>query len=696
MSFFSKPSAIVSILLVFCLWVFLPSTAQTQTDIEGSESTVGEGLALIPLIHLEANGLVSGNLVEMTVEQTFENRFEERIEAVYVFPLPAEAAVNEMVMVIGDRRIRADLQEREAARQTYEEARDHGQIASLLEQERPNIFTMNVANIQPGEPISVLIRYVEQLPYGDDRYHFHFPTVVGPRFIPGTPVGHEGVGVLPDTDRVPDASRITPGILPEGVRTPYEVDFNVNVEAGMAIRDLESSSHNLILDWQSEQNVTISLPEEDRQPNQDIVFSYALAADAPEVGLLTHSDERGGFFTLMVEPPLQFDQQDVRPKEMVFVLDCSGSMSGFPTELSKDIMRYALQHMNPNDTFQIIRFSDDSFSLSDEPLTNTADNIDEGLDFIDDLEGSGGTQMIEGIRAALEPDPDPQRMRIVLFLTDGYIGNESQIFGLVEELLGETRLFSLGVGSSVNRFLLEGLADYGRGDVFYVNWDEAPEDAVGTFYGRIQNPVLTDITVDWGGLDVSQVVPEPIPDVFAGTPLLLTGRFSQAEHTTVVIRGVQGLTDVAFPIEIDFADTSSNHAAIPFIWARRQVDLLERSSYYGVNDDERALITDLALEFTLLTQYTSFVAVEETISADVQEPLRTVGIPVATPEGVSSLLLGGQVLGAPPLTDSGMVCMEAAYDGGCASCSAVRQPSVDGYLVIFLALGLWVRVRRRA
>lgn len=628
----SVNSPIPLIVLMFLCSIVLPRPALGQED------------SAIPLTHIDVTGHISGDLAEITVEQTYENHLEERIEAVYVFPLPHDAAVNEMIMVIGERRIRADLQEREQAREAYETARDSGQTASLLEQERPNIFTMNVANIEPGQPIRVLVRYVEQLTYEDGRYNFHHPTVVGPRFIPGNPTGQDGTGMLPDTDVVPDASRITPAILPEGTATPYDVTFSVNLQAGMEIRDLDSTSHDLELEWATTSDVTISLPEDQRQPDRDIVFTYALAGDEPEVGLLTHFDEGGGFFTLMLQPPVDFDPEAIRPREMVFVLDCSGSMSGTPMDISKGLMRHALQNMNPSDTFQIIRFSEASSALSETPLLNTPENVELGLEYIDSLSGTGGTMMTEGIRAALMPSPDEDRMRIVLFMTDGYIGNERDVTNLIEELLGESRLFSLGVGSSVNRYLLDAMARTGRGEVHYVGSDETNREVIETFYGRINNPILTDIAVDWGSLNVSDIIPERIPDVFAGVPIVITGRFEEAGADTVTVSGLVGIESAEYQIDLSLTEDSEPRPAISALWARRKIESLEFDR--NLDEEQRRLqVIDLALEFRLMTQYTSFVAIEEEITADAQDPLRTIGVPVALPDGVSASLLGPQVMG---------------------------------------------------
>ena len=625
--------------------ILVTSAALADEELRGGlrvELESGEAVEM-PLTALSVSAYVSGSIAEVTVEQTYENPFEDPIEAIYIFPLPEDAAVNEMVMVVGDRRIRADLQEREQARRTYEAARERGQTASLLEQERPNIFTQSVANIVPGHPIRVLISYVEQLPYADHRYHFNFPMVVGPRFIPGAPIGHVGAGVLPDTDQVPDASRITPPVLPEGIPAPYEVEFALTIEAGMAIRELVSTSHEIEAEWHDDNLVTLSLPEHQRQPNRDVVITYSLADEEPQAGVLTHYDDRGGFFAMLVEPPASVVAADIRPKELVFVIDMSGSMHGSPLDTCKEAMRHALGHLNPGDTFQVIRFSDEASAMSPEPLFNTPANVVAGIAYVDALSGYGGTRMTEGIRAALSPTPDADRMRIVLFMTDGYIGNEAEILELVDDLLGETRLFSLGVGSSVNRFLLDKLAEVGRGTVHYVNFDEPTEQVVEEFYGRIRNPILTDITVDWGGLDVAEVTPGPIPDVFEGTPLLLSGRYSRGGEETVLIRGRQGTVPVEMLLHVSLSRHESSSSAIPYIWARRQVDAIERTVHYGPGAEVRQAIVDLALEYDLLTQYTSFVAVEERIAVNGDDPLRTVAVAVPLPEGVSGDHIGAQI-----------------------------------------------------
>ena len=624
-----------------------PASAQGQlaeNDVRGGLSVKLDGKSVeMPLTALAVNTELAGDIATVSVEQTYENPFGERIEAVYTFPLPEDAAVINMVMVIGERRIRADLKEKEEAKRTYEEARERGQTASLLEQQRSNIFTQSVANIEPGTPVTVLIEYVEQLPYHDAQFHYAFPMVVGPRYIPGAPTAHLGTGVLHDTDQVPDASLITPPVLPEGIPVPYKVDFDLHLVAGMAIHDVTSSSHDLVLDWKNEKEVRMTLPEDQRTPDRDVVFSYALSDNIPAVGVLSHQDERGGFFTLMVQPPAAIEEGAVRAKEMVFVLDCSGSMYGHPMDTSKALMRHAITHMNADDTFRIVRFSDQASSLSSSPMSNTPENIEKALAFIDGLEGSGGTEMTAGIRAALDPAPDGERLRIVLFLTDGYIGNDNAVLSLIASEIGQARLFSLGVGSSVNRYLLDKMAEMGRGSVHYVNVDEDATAVVEAFYSRIQNPIFTDLSIDFGDLEVSELTPSPIPDVFSQTPIVITGRYAKAGRGAVTISGLQGSTPTSMILDVQLTD-SAEQPAIPFVWARRKVDALMTDAMANYDDDANKVeVLALALQFRLLTKYTSFVAVDERITANVLDPLRTKVVAVNLPDGVSEDRIGVQV-----------------------------------------------------
>ncbi len=447
--------------------------AECVPDVTQGElrTTTPEGRRMaLPLVHTSVDAQVSGFLAQVWVTQYFTNPSDRPIEAVYVFPLPQNAAVDNMEMAVGDRTIRANIEERGEAKRIYDEAKQQGKTAALLEQERPNIFTQSVANIMPGDRIRVRIRYVQELKYEDGGYEFVFPMVVGPRFIPGNATG-AGDGFSPNTDQVPDGSRVTPPVLNPGERSAHDIDVLLKIAAGFPLQDLSSPSHDLV---QHEEGgvMQVTLAAHDTLPNKDLIVRYRTSGDAITLATLFHrSEDLGAYFMLLLLPEVAPRSEEVMPRELVFVLDCSGSMSGAPLAKSKEAVKKALKAMRPTDTFQIFEFSDTARGFAPAPVANTPENLKRGLQYLDQLDEGGGTQMLEGIKVALDYPKDRNRIRLVMFLTDGYIGNEAQILDAIAAKLGDSRLFSFGLGSSVNRYLLDKMAEVGRGTVTYVRQD---------------------------------------------------------------------------------------------------------------------------------------------------------------------------------------------------------------------------------
>ncbi|MFH0881205.1 MAG: VWA domain-containing protein, partial [Lentisphaerota bacterium] len=403
----------------------------------------------------------------------------------------------------------------------------------------------------------------------------------------------------------------------------------------------QSPSHQIVLDPTGDRDVVITGPRviklaaHDVIPNKDFVLRYEVAGAKPEMALLANHAASGGYFMLMFQPPESAQPAEITPKEMVFVMDCSGSMSGEPISLSKKAVRYALNNLNPQDTFQIIRFSESASPFSKEPLLATQENIRRGLSYINGLEGEGGTMMIEGIKSALDYPHRENRLRIVCFMTDGYIGNEAEILAAIEKKIGDnTRLFSFGVGSSVNRYLLERMAEVGRGEVQYVLLNEKPDQAVEKFYERVRNPVLTSIRIDWAGLEVQDLTPARIKDLFMGQPISLMGRYSKAGQGTIRILAKQAGQEVAYPLAINLPSIEDANQALPALWARSRIRELESEQYGGDNQDVVKAITDLALQYRLMSAYTAFVAVEEKVVNESGQ-VKTIQVPVEMPDGVS-------------------------------------------------------------
>ena len=510
----------------------------------------------LPLKHTDVRARIDGYVSTVDVTQQFENPFDRKIEAVYVFPLPEKSAVSEFVMSIGERRIRGILREREEAEAIYAAAQAQGYRASLLTQHRPNIFEQKVANIEPGRRIDVNIRYFHTLAYRDGWYSFVFPTVVGPRFNP--PGSTDPVTALPRTPVQPDSTGVAVQYLRPGERSGHDIAITVELDAGVAIEAIEAS--HLIDEVRTDDDTTsIQLANRTTIPNRDFVLDFKVAGDRIKSNLLTYEDPEEadhGYFTMMLYPPNDLADLRRHPLEMVFVLDCSGSMNGQPIAQARAAIISALDRLEPGDTFQVIRFSDNASQFGDEPVAATRSNIRRAKRYVQSLNGAGGTMMIEGIRAALNFPHDPERLRFVTFLTDGYIGNEAEILREIHAFVGESRIFSFGVGSSVNRYLLERMAVAGRGAVAYLGLNDSGSDVMDDFFGRISHPALANVSIDWGDMQVSDVYPARLPDLFVGRPVIVTGKY-RGERDIPYVRGRAGVERIEFGVQSNRPRTGS-------------------------------------------------------------------------------------------------------------------------------------------
>src|SRR5713101_8363587 len=638
--------------------VVLAQNGATQGQLQALDSS-GKPKALCPLKHTSAKAEISGFLSRVVVTQEFENPFNEKIEAVYTFPLPQNAAVDDMTMIVGDRTVRGKILRREEAEAVYEAAKTNGQTASLLNQERPNIFTQSVANILPGEQIKITISYVETLKYEDGAYEFVFPMVVGPRYIPGPATGApvsaqvnaKGNGFAPNTDRVPDASRITPQPVPEGMRVGHDISLDVTLDAGVPIDGLSSKTHEVNVERPDDHRARVTLRDQAAIPNNDFILRYDVAGKKIEDALLTHASDKGGYFTLILQPPLRVTAEDVTAKELVFVLDTSGSMYGFPIEKAKETMKLALDNLYPSDTFNLITFSGDEHILFPAPVPATKENLAKAQAFLESRQGGGGTEMMKAIKASMDPSDASDHVRIVCFMTDGYVGNDMEIIGEVQKH-PNARVFAFGIGGSVNRLLLDGMAKYGRGEVEYVALNDDGSAAARRFHERVRNPLLTDISVDWNGLPVADVYPKTIPDLFGAKPVILSGRYTGAGKGVIRLKGKMSGVDFVREIPVDFSKAESQNDVLSTLWARTRVDDLMSQDFKGVQqgvmkDDVKQAVVQLGLDFRLMTQFTSFVAVEEMIVTDGGQP-RRIDVPVEVPEGMNRVAVFGAEFGAAP------------------------------------------------
>jgi Ca-activated chloride channel family protein len=609
----------------------VPGTGALVTEDPQSKQTVP-----VPLKHTDVKASVAGYIATVDVTQQFHNPFDGKIEAVYVFPLPGNAAINEFVMTVGERRIRGIIRERQEAEQLYNEARAHGHVASLLTQERPNVFTQRVANIEPGKSIDVSIRYFNTLTYADGWYEFVFPMVVGPRFNP--PGSTDGIGAVGAGSRGASGQATEVQYLKPDQRSGHDVSLAVDLGAGVKVDQVDSRNHQIRVKRGGEgEGITrVELDPADAIPNKDFVLRYRVAGGDVKGGLIVGKDAKGqGYFTLMLVPPKDLGTLPRSPVEMFFTLDVSGSMNGKPIEQSKAAMRYALQNMRPDDTFQVVTFAGQASTLAPQPLPATKQNLEKGLRFMEAAQGSGGTMMLQGIRASLDAPADESRPRFVAFLTDGYIGNEAEILGALRGSLGQSRVFSFGVGSSPNRYLLDAMAKTGRGAVAYLGLNDDGSKVMSQYFDRVSHPALTNLRIDWGGLGVKQVFPRELPDLFVGRPVILTGKFDGApdKAATIKVTGQVGGETRTIEIPVNATEVETAQSALPAVWARQMIADLGEQATYDPNIELPQMVKQVALEYGLMSSFTAFIAVDAATKTAGASGT-TVAVPVPVPDGV--------------------------------------------------------------
>ncbi len=559
------------------VWVIQSGGKRTDGDVAscGVLRATIEGRDLpLPLVRTDVVARATVHVGSVGVTQRYRNPFAQKIEAVYTFPLPHNAAVADFLLVVGSRRIRGIVREREEARRIYQQAKRQGYRAALLQQERPNVFKQSVANIEPGETLDLAITYFQPLTWRDGGYEFVLPTVVGRRFDP------RGIDVP---------------YLPRGAGSPHVVSASVEIDAGVALRDVSCPSHgrDAAVERVGERRARVVV--RDVPADRDVIVRWTVA-DAPGAFAV-----HGEYFTLVLWPPRKAPKRPAPPREMVFVVDSSGSMRGEPLAACKRTIRRCLSRLRPGDTFRIVNFSDAAGGTRELPATRA--NLRAGERYLDALRGGGGTQMIHGVRAALAPSSsDGERRRIVTFMTDGFIGNDAEILGEMHRLVGDARVFSFGVGSSVNRYLLEAMARAGRGVAAYIGRDASGQRTADRLFRRLETPVVANVSVDFGQLRATDVYPSRVPDLFLDRPVVLYGRL-RGKRGRIKVPGVGTWT-------VDVAD-APRETVLDRLWARAAItELMDQRARTPGEGGLRERIRDLALDHGLSSAETSFVAVD--------------------------------------------------------------------------------------
>lgn len=585
----------------------------------------------LPLRSTNANVSIAGVIADVVVTQEYKNEGTRPIEAIYVFPGSTRAAVYGMQMKIGERTIIANIKEREQARADYEAAKQAGKSASLLEQQRPNVFQMNVANIMPGDLIKVELKYTELLIPEDSIYEFVYPTVVGPRYSEKEETGAQ------DNDKW-----LKQPYHQEGEAATYESDIKVALHTGVPLQDIASPSHKIDVDKDNRSNATVALHHSETNPgNRDYVLRYRLSGGEIETGVLLYEDpeSKESFFLAMVQPPKRVTPDQIPPRDYVFIVDVSGSMHGFPLDISKKLLRNLIGGLRPNDTFNVLLFASSSSVLSSRSLSATQANIQKAITFIDQQRGGGGTRLLPALKRALDLPKEEERARSIVIATDGYVAVEKEAFDLIREKLGEANFFPFGIGSSVNRFLIEGMAHVGEGEPFVILKPDQAEEQAAKFKRYIESPVLTSIEADYEGFRTYDVEPSSIPDLFAERPVVLVGKWKGSAQGSIVIEGLQGRKTFKEELNLKTATKSADLRALRYLWARRRIRLLGDYRQVDPGSSYKEEITELGLRYNLLTDFTSFVAIDSEVrNADGEST--TVNQPLPLPAGVPGSAVG--------------------------------------------------------
>ena len=574
---------------------------------------------------------ITGMIARATVKQHFKNPDTDWKEGIYVFPLPEDAAVDHMRLKIGLRTIEGLIKEKQEARKTYEKARKEGKKASLLEQERPNIFTTSVANIGPSEEIIIEIEYQQTVGYDAGTFHLRFPMVVAPRYIPGNTVieGFAGTGWAINTDQVPDASRITPHVLHPESGKINPVNLKITLDAGLPLPRIESPYHNIVIKKEKPSLYKITLHEENIPADRDFELVWRPDKhDAPQAALFTEQNEGDTYALIMMLPPDQ-PQNKMLKREIIFVIDTSGSMAGSSIIQAKSSLDLALSRLKPEDSFNIIQFNNFTYQLFQYSQAVSTQSLQQASQYVNRLKAQGGTEMAPALRAALAQSDNQYDVRQVVFLTDGSIGNENELFKIIRQQLGNSRLFTVGIGSAPNSHFMNRAASFGRGTHTYIGKVSEVQEKMVALFRKLESPVLTDIQIDWSNEKVEDW-PDKIPDLYLGEPLMLTAKATTLPKNIYISGKVAGS-----PWKASLGlSGGQNKSGISVLWARKKISGLLNQINNNDNAKElRQRIIETALSHHLVSKYTSLVAVDVTPARVKEEILKTHALPVNLPAG---------------------------------------------------------------
>jgi Ca-activated chloride channel homolog len=605
------------------------------------------GVDRLPLKRTRVDARIVGPIADVRVTQVYRNEGQRTIEAKYVFPGSTQAAVNAMTVRLGDRVLNATIREKQRARIEYEAAKKEGKTAALLDQHRPNVFQMNVANILPGDEVVVELRYTELLLPTEGRYRFVYPTVVGPRYHVARSAG--GSSHFPATPH-----------LPAGVASPSAFDLQVQFASPLPVSDVQSSSHRIDVRSEGTRDAEVALADDGAaRNNRDFILDYRLAGSATTGGLTLYPGRDGedNYFLALVEPPQAITTAQINPREYVFVVDISGSMHGYPLDTAKTLLRHLIGGLRASDAFNVLLFSGSNRMLSDTPVPATPANVERAIATIEQMRAGGSTEIVPALERIAALPKSPEVARTVIVVTDGYVTVEERVFQLVRKNLGNSNVFAFGIGSSVNRHLIEGIARAGQGEPFIVTKPALAQAQAERLRRMIDAPVLTSLRARFEGLEVYDTEParlDALPDVLGGRPVALFGKWRGTQNVAGGPVGPRGqlvidgrAADGHWQQVVPVATPDPDAQALRLLWARQRVQQLSDEEALVGGNARREAITALGLQHSLLTNYTSFIAVDHVVRHLDADSRVSVNQPLPLPQGVSNHAIGATVPSTP-------------------------------------------------
>lgn len=572
------------------------------------------GVSQLPLKDYSVEAKIAGTIADVNLKQTFINSFNTPLEVTYVFPGSANSAVNGLTMKIGERVVIAEIQEKFKARETYSEAVEEGKRASLLEQVRPNVFQMTVGNIMPNDTIEVSVQYTEYVESIAGQYQFIIPTTIGERYA-GENNGEQ--------------LSVRPSYVMSN-ESPYTLNISVDIASPVPIVEAKSNTHKIDMTVEDSFHWFTKLNDTERYAaNRDFILEYRLRGESLASGILLHEGESENFFMLQIQPPKYVSKAAIPPREYLFVVDVSGSMSGFPLRTAKELMSSLLEDLKPNDLFNILPFAGASTKLFRNSQLATTANINKAERFMRSRISGGGTNMASAFRDIYQSMPETPFSRSIILITDGHIEAEQKVFQEIRENLYKANVFAFGIGSSVNHYLIKGVARAGMGEEYIVTHPDIARAKATKLANYIKRPALTNITIDFKSNSVYDFSPISIPDVLSDRPLTIYGKYEGKMKDEIIIHGSTGSEPYQEVVKIS-SDNNQANPALPYLWARKKIqDLTDYST--NRSDHNKHEITAIGLKYHLLTRYTSFVAVDTEV-ANISPQLASINQPLAIPD----------------------------------------------------------------